>query len=173
MAALTRVNHVSITVSDLDEALRFWRDLLGVPVRTEAETDVAHLEAIVGLGPLRVRLAELDLPGGVMLELFQYLHPKGTTLPQRTCDPGSMHVCLECDDLDGLLRRLQAAGVASRSPQPVTVPPLEEFGDWAGYRSVYVLAPDRVTVELVEPPQARPGEEDRDGARADAAHAAR
>ena len=49
-------------------------------------------------------------------------------------------------DLDATLERLTARGVSALSA-PVTISePL------AGYRVVYVLDPDRVRVELMEPP---------------------
>jgi catechol 2,3-dioxygenase-like lactoylglutathione lyase family enzyme len=63
-------------------------------------------------------------------------------------DPGKTHVCLEVDDLDGLLAKLHAAGIRSAHPAPVEIP----RGDWRGFRDVYVYAPDEVVVELVERP---------------------
>jgi hypothetical protein len=63
-------------------------------------------------------------------------------------DPGKTHLCLEVDDLDGLLAKLHAAGTRSAHPAPVEIP----RGDWRGFRCVYVYAPDEVVVELVERP---------------------
>jgi hypothetical protein len=63
-------------------------------------------------------------------------------------DPGKTHLCLEVDDLDGLLAKLHAAGTRSAHPAAVEIP----RGDWRGFRDVYVYAPDEVVVELVERP---------------------
>jgi catechol 2,3-dioxygenase-like lactoylglutathione lyase family enzyme len=146
---VTRLNHVSVSVADLDRSLVFWHDLLGLPLRGRGLSRAAHLEAIVGIGPVELEWAELDLPGGQMIELFRYLQPAGTAFQPRPNDTGATHLCLEVDDLDALAHRLQAAGVPLRSDAPVRI----QTGDWAGWRDVYVTDPDGVTVELSEPPR--------------------
>lgn len=152
MPPVTGLNHVSITVADAGEALRFWQGLLGLEVGASGEMRHPHLDEIVGFHPTRVRFAELAIPGGGMLELFEYVQPRGVAQRDRTCDPGSMHLCVEVEGLDALVEALREAGYSSRSARPATVPDEDRFGDWAGYRSIYVLGPDGVTVELVEPP---------------------
>lgn len=151
IAAVTALNHVGITVGRLDRSLSFWNELVGLELRGRGEVAFPHLDEIIGLGPTRLAWAELEIPGGGMLELFEYLEPAGRPLAQRTSDPGSVHLCLECEDLDALLGRIQAAGYDSRSETPVTIP----LGDWEGFRCVYVVDPDGVTLELVEPPANR------------------
>ena len=96
----------------------------------------------------RIEWAELALPGGGLVELFRYLSPAGRPLGGAVNDPGKTHVCLEVDDLDGLLAKLHAAGTRSAHPAAVEIP----RGDWRGFRDVYVYAPDEVVVELVERP---------------------
>jgi catechol 2,3-dioxygenase-like lactoylglutathione lyase family enzyme len=147
--AVTRLNHVSITVADLDRSLGFWHDLLGLPLRGRGISEAAHLEAIIGIGRVRLEWAELDLPGGQMIELFRYLEPSGGQVWPRANDAGSTHVCLEVDDIEGLVERMRAAGVPLRSDGPVRI----ADGDWAGWRDVYASDPDGVTVELSEPPR--------------------
>lgn len=145
-----RQHHVSITTSDMERSLAFWHDLLELEVIGRGEITAPHLDRIIGLGPVRLAWAELAIPGGGMLEIFQYLEPLGTTVRSRTCDPGSVHVCFETTDLDALVERLRAAGVPTRSPEPVTIP----TGDWRGWRDIYVQDPDGVTIELSERPPA-------------------
>jgi catechol 2,3-dioxygenase-like lactoylglutathione lyase family enzyme len=90
------------------------------------------------------------LPGGAMLELFTYLEPLGRRVTPAPNDPGSFHVCLEVDDLDAAVRGVRAAGFRTSSPEPVEIP----FGDWQGWRDIYVIGPDGVTVELSQRPRA-------------------
>ena len=108
--AVTRLNHVSITVADIDRSLGFWHDLLDLPLHGRGFSEAGHLEAIVGIGPARIEWAELDLPGGQMLELFRYLEPSGGQVRPAPNDAGATHVCLEVDDIEGLVERLKAAG---------------------------------------------------------------
>jgi catechol 2,3-dioxygenase-like lactoylglutathione lyase family enzyme len=150
--AVTRLNHVSITVADVDRSLAFWHDLLGLPLHGRGFSEAGHLEAIVGIGPVRLEWAELDLPGGQMIELFRYLEPPGADVRPAPNDAGATHVCLEVDDIEGLVERLQAAGAPLRSDGPVRI----VDGDWVGWRDVYASDPDGVTVELSEPPRRLP-----------------
>ena|SRR5919108_212889 len=142
------LHHVAVTASDLDRSIHFYRDLLGLPLLAQGESDGPEMSAITGLEDVRLRWAEFDLGDDQLLELLEYISPRGKRLVQRTCDPGSAHIALAVYDLDELRGRLVAGGMQARS-DAVTI---EEPGHWYGVRSVYVLDPDGVTVELVEEP---------------------
>lgn len=148
MPKVVGFNHFSATVTDMDQALTFWRDLLGLALLGQGVVEYEYLDRIVGLTGTRIEWAELALPEGGLIELFRYLSPPGKPLAGAVNDPGKTHLCLEVEDLGGLLGRLHAAGVRSTHPEPVEIP----RGNWRGFRSVYVFAPDDVVVELVERP---------------------
>lgn len=140
------VDHVSVTVGDLERSLGFYHDLLGIPVHGTGVEESAAVTAIVGVEHARFRYADLDLGHGHILELLQYLSPKGTPHRPSVYDPGSGHIAVRVDDLDAMLAKLRAAGIQARS-DPVE---LEEPAWWAGARVVYVTDPDGATVELVQ-----------------------
>jgi catechol 2,3-dioxygenase-like lactoylglutathione lyase family enzyme len=142
------INHFSVSVADMDVSVAFWSGLLGLEVTGRGIVEYEHLNRIVGLEDTCIEWAELRIPGGGMIELFRYERPRGEPVNAEVNDPGCTHICLEVGDLDALLARLRAGGVESRSATPVEIP----FGDWRGFKSVYVMDPDRVVVELVEPP---------------------
>jgi catechol 2,3-dioxygenase-like lactoylglutathione lyase family enzyme len=145
---ILRLNHGSVTVADLDRSIGFWRDVIGLELLGSGEVAFPHLDEIIGLGPTRLRWAEFAVPDGTMIELFQYLEPRGTPLQQRTCDPGAAHFCFEVSDIDGLVARCYTAGIATRSAGPVRI----VQGDYVDWRCVYLSDPDGFTVELVERP---------------------
>jgi len=145
---VTGFNHFGVSVSDMDRALCFWRDQLGLELLGHGVVEYEHLDLIVGLTGTRIEWAELALPGGGLIELFSYLSPSGRPLGGGVNDPGKTHLCLDVINLDGLLERLHSAGTRSAYPVPVDIPK----GDWRGFRCVYVFAPDEVVVELVERP---------------------
>ena len=148
MPKIVGFNHFSATVADMSRALGFWRDLLGLELLGQGVVEYQYLDQIVGLDGTRIEWAELALPGGGLIELFHYLSPAGRPLAGGVNDPGKTHLCLEVEELDGLLATLHAAGVSSASPEPVEIP----RGNWQGFRCGYVFAPDGVVVELVERP---------------------
>lgn len=143
----TGLHHVGVTVADLDRSLGFYRDLLGIGVRERVEDSGADLAAVTGLPEAHVRIADLELGDGRVIELVEYVAPEGRPLHQRTCDPGSCHLAVEVGDVDAACRRLRAAGIEVRS-DPVT---LADAGPhWTGVRIVYAVDPDGVTVELLQ-----------------------
>jgi catechol 2,3-dioxygenase-like lactoylglutathione lyase family enzyme len=148
MAKVRAFNHFSATVADLDRALGFWQELLGLELLGRGVVQYEYLDRIVGLPGTKIEWAELRIPGGGMIELFQYLNPAGTPVSGQVNDPGRTHLCLEADDLDELVARIRRAGCRTMHPEPVMIP----RGDWAGFKSIYVVAPDDVVVELVQRP---------------------
>lgn len=150
-----RLNHVSLTVTDIDASLAFWRDVLGLSVLGRGVVEYDHLDRISGVGHTRIEWAELAIPSGTILELFRYLEPEGHPITFEPADPGSMHICLEVDGLDLLVGQIHQSGYATRSPQPVEIP----FGDWKGFRDIYVTGPDGAIVELTEAPPKQPAKE--------------
>jgi catechol 2,3-dioxygenase-like lactoylglutathione lyase family enzyme len=142
-----RFNHVAVTCTDLDSSLAFYRDLVGLAVLDQGELSSRELNAVIGLGEVRLRFAELDLCGQGFLELLQYRQPRGEPKSSRTCDPGNVHFALVVAEIDTVHRRLVGAGVTTRSA-PVTI----ARGEWRGARVFYALDPDGVTVEFIELP---------------------
>lgn len=147
----TAVAHTGLTVSDLDRALRFWRDGLGMREAISQEKQGGYLEAVVREPGAHVRMVHLEFPGGgSRIELFQYLAPEGGRVDSRPADVGFSHVCVVCPDVNGLLARLVEAGGSPLGP-PADV----DTGANAGGRCVYVRDPDGHVCELFSPPPGR------------------
>jgi len=135
MTPIRRIDHLAVVVSDLDEALTFWRDALGLDVTEIAEVP-AERSAIAFL-PLENGEIELVQPTDGQSGIARYLAKRG---------PGMHHICLEVDDLDGLLARLKAHGVELINPEPVT----KENG--VRYAFIHPKSAFGVLVELYEKP---------------------
>ena len=82
-----------------------------------------------------------------VLELLEYVHPKGGNVDMETANTGIAHLAMYVDDIWADYKRLLARGVTFRS-EPVLV----EEGVNVGVRTVYLRDPDNVTLELVERP---------------------
>jgi catechol 2,3-dioxygenase-like lactoylglutathione lyase family enzyme len=149
------IDHVSVTTADIAKSLAFYHDLLGIPVRAVGELSGDEVEQITGVDGARLLTADLDLGGGQVLELIEYVGgEEGTALPLEHA--GSGHIGLQVDDVNEIRLRLLEAGVEVRS-EPVT---LTEEGDWHGVRCMTVLDPDGVAVELVQCARQVPGAPD-------------
>ncbi|MGI8521579.1 MAG: VOC family protein [Actinomycetota bacterium] len=145
------LHHVSVTTADLDRSLNFYSDLLGLRLRGKGESNALEMSMITGFEGTHFKWAELDLGNSQMLELLEYLTPRGERVSQRTADPGSGHIAIAVENIGEIHRRLVQHGITVRS-EPVVI---EEPGDWEGTTTVYVVDPDGFTIELLEQPVAR------------------
>jgi catechol 2,3-dioxygenase-like lactoylglutathione lyase family enzyme len=144
------LHHIGLTVSDLEQSVHFYRDLLGLAVRERDEVKGGQIESITGVASGHVLIADLDFGGGRTLELTQYLAPPGSAVHPRPVDAGHVHVGVEVDDIEAVYARLTTAGVLTRS-KPTALVDAGPF--WSGAKVMHALDPDGVTVELVEMPR--------------------
>ena len=135
--------HVGIPVSDMERALWFYRDLLGLTFISSREVSGERVSMGVGVPNAHIRIVLLDA-GTIQLELLHYLNPPGRPFSGRNNDVGSMHVAFKVADLQGVYDRLQAAGIAcNTAPLRSTYP--------EGWGWFYARDPDGMTVELSGP----------------------
>lgn len=150
MPVVTGLFHGGITVADMDRALTFYRDGLGLEVRFDRVLDAPYLHEVLAVPFSTIRVVYLYLPGqsDAFLELLEYRDAQPGRPPARPSDPGSGHLCLYVDDVAGLHSRLSGAGFRARSERTVDI----TAGPNAGARSVYMLDPDGYPVELFQRP---------------------
>jgi len=149
MAAVTGFFHAGVTVRDMDAALRFYRDGLGLELLSRSRADAPESWRIWALeAGGTAEVAFLRVPGTrALIELFAFSGIERHTVSARPCDPAFGHFCLFTDDAEGLRARAIAAGGGARSEvQTIAAGPL------GGSKVVYVLDPDGYSVELIERP---------------------
>lgn len=147
--SFSAVDHVGITVADLDRAVAFWERLLGARGRDRGLLAGPRLGDLLGYPPgLRIEACWIDLPGGGSLELLQYVNRGETALPEGTAHPGNVHVCLRVDDMATAHEHAVACGARPVGEGPIEV----AAGPNAGMRVAYLRDPDGVTIELRQPP---------------------
>jgi catechol 2,3-dioxygenase-like lactoylglutathione lyase family enzyme len=140
---ITRVNHVSFTVSDLERAIAFYRDALGLEQKSRVSRTGGFVSQVIGMPDAHLEIAHMGA-GNCTIELIQYVAPLGVKIDTRTCNVGSAHVCFNVDDFQGMLRRVEAGG-GRVVGEPSAIP----SGLNAGRFAVYVEDPDNNTIEFV------------------------
>ncbi len=103
-----RVHHLAVVVADLDQALRFWRDALGLQV-SHIE-DVPEQASQVAFLPAGEAEIELVRPTTADSGVARYLAKRGA---------GMHHICLSVPDLRASLQQLAAQGVRLINPEPM------------------------------------------------------
>jgi catechol 2,3-dioxygenase-like lactoylglutathione lyase family enzyme len=147
MTAIRGAHHTSFTVPDLQRSLDFFQNDLGLEVVVRRVIDAAYFGRVVGLPGCRVEAALLRLPGSEhLLELFEYVAPRGQPCAPRPCDPGSSHLALLVDDLPALYERL-----CSRA-NFVSAPVAIDAGPNRGGLAAYLREPGGILIELLQLP---------------------
>ena len=104
---IRKISHIAIVVPDLDEALGFWVETLGLPLAhvehvPDQDVDVAFLPS----GASEIELLEpISRGSGVA----RFLQKRG---------PGMHHICFEVDDIEAMLAKMKAAGVPLINEEP-------------------------------------------------------
>jgi methylmalonyl-CoA epimerase len=133
-----RIDHVAIIVRNIEQALAFYQDMLGITPRE-----------IQNVPSEQVRIAFLPLggPGGSEIELIEpttsdsslvkFLEKRGE---------GLHHICLEVEDIDVALQEMQQKGAPVLDQQPRTA---------AEGRAIFLhpKGTHGVLLELLEKPQ--------------------
>jgi methylmalonyl-CoA/ethylmalonyl-CoA epimerase len=98
--ALGRIHHVAVVVADLDAALRFWRDMIGLPV--ELVLPIEADRVTIAFLPVGESKVELVMPTDDTTGVARFLANKGE---------GFHHVCFEVANLAEALIRLELDGI--------------------------------------------------------------
>jgi methylmalonyl-CoA/ethylmalonyl-CoA epimerase len=128
-----KINHIAIVVEDVNSALAFWRDALGLKVKhtehnVDEQVDIAFLP--VGEGEVEL-IAPFTEESGVA----KYLAKKGA---------GLHHLCLEVDDIEAAVAQIKAAGSELITDTPKVRP------DGTRYGFVHPKSTGGVLLELYE-----------------------
>jgi catechol 2,3-dioxygenase-like lactoylglutathione lyase family enzyme len=159
MSNIRAVEHIGLTVPDLERATTFFAEAFGAQMiydMIDAPLSGPGIEQGLGVpeGAVIEAIRMLRLGNGPNLELFTY---SGVTQrdPVVPSDYGLQHFCVYVDDIDAAAARLEKAGGTLLSA-PSELP----GGDAGpGNRYVYTRTPWGSTVELVTYPSAQAYEE--------------
>ncbi|MFL5591625.1 MAG: methylmalonyl-CoA epimerase [Ktedonobacteraceae bacterium] len=105
-----RIDHVAIIVRNIEQALVFYRDTLGI---TPSEIKEVPTEEV------RIAFLPMGGPGGSEIELIEPTTPDSSLtrfLEKR--GEGLHHICLEVADIDAALAEMQEKGVPVLDKQP-------------------------------------------------------
>ena len=111
MAKLKKINHVAVVVADVDEALKFWRDALGIELHHIE--DVPSQKAQVAFLPVGESEVELVKPTADDTGAAKFLAERGG---------GIHHLCFEVDDIAEMLVDLKTKGVRLINEEPLEIP---------------------------------------------------
>lgn len=123
---IVNLDHMVLTVNDLEKSKNFYHEVVGLPVITE-QTDATHASLVCGNSLLRLRQVDNSVKAIVAGNLT----------------PGSFDFCLESsDDINNVISSLKKKGVA------IEQGPVVKHGFKGKMMSVYFRDPDGNLVEI-------------------------
>ncbi|MDR1933584.1 MAG: VOC family protein [Spirochaetales bacterium] len=140
---IKKIDHAGLSVSNLEKSIEFYSGLLGLEVERILEpAPERDLGKVNGIPGSKARIAHLR-KGEAMLELFEYVEPRGGPLPagRKQADLGFIHAGFASTDVRGDYKLLKEKGVEFLG-EPVEFRPTV----WV----VYFRGPDGEVGELRE-----------------------
>ena len=109
MPNIKRIDHIAIVIEEMDAALGFWRDILGLPL--DHVEDVPDQKSLVAFLPTGESEVELVKPTTDDSGVARFLQKRG---------PGIHHICFEVEDIDAALSELKEKGVKLINETPLS-----------------------------------------------------
>jgi len=166
-AGVRAIDHIGVTVPNLEEAAEFFERAFGAEVifKMDSHRDTSDPEVLaqerakLGTRPSArwTRTLVLRLGEGASIELFEYEDGERHA-PPTPSDLGIQHFGIYVDDIDAACERIVAAG-GTVLEGPTLLPGLEA-GE--GNKWIYTLAPWGGTIEVVSYPSPQAYEEHTD-----------
>lgn len=155
------VNHIGLTVPDINEAETFFSDVLGCekatsfgPFRDDTGT---FMQDLLDVDPRAVvkQITLMRCGFGSNIELFSYDAPDQQTVRPRNSDIGGHHIGFYVDDIDAAAAYFQEKGIRTlMGPFPVNEGPA------AGQSIIYFFAPWGLQMEAISFPKGMAYEKD-------------
>ena len=133
MPKITAINHVAVVVADMEKSLMFWRDALGIVLHELR--DVQAEKSTVAFLPIAGAEVELVMPTTDDSGIAKYLAKRGA---------GMHHLCLEVDDIEGMMSQLKTKNIRLITEEPRTA------ADGKKYAFIHPESTGGVLVELYQ-----------------------
>lgn len=147
------VNHIGLTVPDLDDAIEVFVDLLGCDLLYRkgpfGDSDGDSMKRRLAVHPdATAELAMLRAGPTLNLELFEWDAPDQDTDAPRNSDVGATHIALDVENVDAAVDALDDREDVTVLDEPQT----NGDGPTAGLRYVYCQLEWGFSLELFEQP---------------------
>jgi len=134
------LEHVGLSVSNMDRSLAFYRDFLGMEKIMDINAENELIGRIIGIRNAKCRIVHLKL-GQMVLELFCYSDPSGKNRAHEMsqCDHGLTHIGFKVTGFHELIEKLKKMNIEFLG-EPIEFRP----GVWV----VYFRGPDGEVCEF-------------------------
>lgn len=152
--AVSHIESVGFTVSDMDKAIDFYTHVLPFEKISDNEIFGTEFEHLSGVFGARARIVDLKL-GGEKIELTEYLTQQGRPIPvdSRSNDRWFQHIAIIVSDMDKAYALLRQNKVRHASTGPQTLPAYITAA--AGIKAFYFKDFDNHVIEVLQFPEGK------------------
>ena len=142
------LDHVAVTVSDMERSLAFYCDLLGLKEVERHHLEGETISKMAGKPDVIMEVVRLEAPEtpGVLLDLQQYVTPEGRVSDAQLGDVAHSHFCFGVPDVWEAYKDLTSKGVEFVSE------PVSFDLEWGIVYVVFFKDPDGFILELMQVP---------------------
>ena len=142
------LDHVAVTVSDMDRSLAFYCGLLGLKEVERHRLEGETISKMAGKPDVIMEVVRLEAPEtpGVLLDLQQYVTPEGEVSDAQLGDVAHAHFCFGVPDVWAAYKDLSEKGVEFVSE------PVSFDLEWGIVYVVFFKDPDGFILELMQVP---------------------
>ena len=142
------LDHVAVTVSDMDRSLAFYCGLLGLKEVERHRLEGETISKMAGKPDVIMEVVRLETPEtpGVLLDLQQYVVPAGKVSDAQLGDVAHSHFCFGVPDVWAAYKDLSKKGVEFVSE------PVSFDLEWGIVYVVFFKDPDGFILELMQVP---------------------
>jgi catechol 2,3-dioxygenase-like lactoylglutathione lyase family enzyme len=147
-AQAVKVQSVGMTISNMEEAVDFYSNVLSFQKISDVELSGPDYEHLQGIFGLRMRKVNMKL-GDEQIELTEYLTPRGRAIPvySRSNDLWFQHIAIVVSDMDSAYKYLRKHNIQHVSTAPQTIPAWNKAA--AGIKAFYFQDPDHHNLEII------------------------
>jgi len=147
--SINNIHHYGFTVRDLKKSADFYCNKMGLQKVTEVTADGKNMEELTDLKGASLRAVLLKFPENMqgnlpLVELIEYVKPKGKYINRKNNDIGNAHLAVVVDNIDSAFSQLKKKGVHFNC-----APFLVSHGPLSGMKITYITDPDGITIEMM------------------------
>ena len=139
---IKEVRHVGIVVKNMENSLKFYRDILGLEIIRDMDEHGGYIDNMLSLDDVHVRTVKLSAGmGNTLIELLDFKSHNDNEI-RNFYTIGASHVALTVDNLEDLYKHLSENNVKFNAPPQKSSDGLVKV--------TFCKDPDGTPIELVE-----------------------
>lgn len=110
---MKNIRHVGLVVSDIERALKFYRDLLGLKIQSTTNEKGDFISQLIAKEKVELKTVKLSADdNATRIELIEFSNPESNQNKKiELFNRGFTHIALTVNNLDELYLRLRKAGI--------------------------------------------------------------